>query len=260
MFQTLLITFREGLEAFLIIAISLIYLTQTKRRSLIPAVYSGVGVALILSAILGVVFARIGALSSFWEGVMALIAATSVIYCTLHMRKMGKYMKVQITDEFDKASRQSSGRAWLLAFAFSAFMVGREGVETATMIASLALQAESSYMAIGALIGVALAALLAWAWVTFGRRVNLRRFFQLTSIFMVVFAIQLVFYAFHEFTEAGALPLVDNAYWHIVTEPWGPEGEYGQWFSYSVGILPLGWLIYAYFADRRQTGITKRAT
>ncbi len=92
MFQTLLITCREGLEAFLIIAISLIYLTQTKRLSLIPAVYSGVGVALILSAILGVVLARIGALSSFWEGVMALIAATSVIYCTLHMRKMGQYM------------------------------------------------------------------------------------------------------------------------------------------------------------------------
>ena len=45
MFQTLMISFREGLEAFLIIAISLIYLAQTNRRDLIPAVYSGVGVA-----------------------------------------------------------------------------------------------------------------------------------------------------------------------------------------------------------------------
>lgn len=257
MLQTLLITFREGLEAFLIIAISLIYLAQTQRRALIPAVYSGVGVALILSAILGVVFARIGALSSFWEGVMALVAAVSVIYCNLHMRKMGKYMKGEIADGLDKASGKSSGHAWLFAFVFSAFMVGREGVETATMIASLASQAESSHMAVGALIGVVLAAALAWAWVTFGRRVNLQRFFQLTSIFMVAFAVQLVFYAFHEFTEAGSLPLVDNAYWHIATEPWGPEGTYGQWFSYSLGFLPLGWLVYAYFAGRRQIAITR---
>jgi high-affinity iron transporter len=251
MFQTLMISFREGLEAFLIIAISLIYLAQTNRRDLIPAVYSGVGVAVVLSAILGVVLARIGALSPFWEAVMALIAAASVIYCTVHMMRMGKLMKKEITDGFNKLSGRSSVRAWLVAFLFSAFMVGREGVETATMIASLALQAESSHMAFGALIGVVLAALLAWAWVRFGRRVNLHRFFQLTAIFMVVFAIQLVFYAFHEFTETGSLPLVDNAYWHIVTEPWGPEGEYGQWFSYSLGILPLGWLVYAYFADRK---------
>ena len=79
MFQTLMISFREGLEAFLIIAISLIYLAQTNRRDLIPAVYSGVGVAVVLSAVLGVVLARIGALSPFWEAVMALIAAASVI-------------------------------------------------------------------------------------------------------------------------------------------------------------------------------------
>lgn len=251
MFQTLLITFREGLEAFLIIAISLIYLAQTNRRELIPAVHSGVAVALVLSAILGVVLAKIGALSPFWEGLMALIAATSVIYCTLHMMKMGKFMKKEITEGLNKTSAQSSTRAWLVAFLFSAFMVGREGVETATMIASLALQAESSHMAFGAAVGTVLAALLAWASVTFGRRVNLQRFFQLTAVFMVVFAMQLVLYAFHEFTEAGSLPFVDNAYWHIATEPWGPEGEYGHWFSYSLGILPLGWLIYAFVVDRK---------
>ena len=182
---------------------------------------------------------------------MALVAAISVIYCTVHMSKMGKFMKREITDGFNKASEQSSGRAWMIAFFFSAFMVGREGVETATMIASLAAQAETSRMAIGAVIGVLLAGLLAWAWVKFGRRINLQKFFQFTAVFMTIFALQLIFYAFHEFTEAGALPLVDNAYWHVATEPWSPEGEYSQWFSYSFGILPLGWLIYAYFSDRK---------
>lgn len=251
MFQTLMITFREGLEAFLIIAISLIYLAQTNRRELIPAVHSGVGLALLLSALLGIILARIGAISSFWMGTMALIAAVSVVYCTVHMSKMGKFMKQEITNGFNKASGQSSGRAWMIAFFFSAFMVGREGVETATMIASLAAQAETSFMAIGAALGVLLASILAWAWVKFGRRINLQKFFQFTAVFMTIFALQLTFYAFHEFTEAGAVPLVDNDYWHAATEPLSPEGEYNQWISYSFGILPLGWLIYAYFSDRK---------
>lgn len=251
MFQTLMITFREGLEAFLIIAISLIYLTQTNRRALIPAVRAGVGTALALSVVLGVVLSRIGAWSPFWQGIMALIAAASVIYCTAHMMKMGKMMKKEITDGFNKAAGQSTSQGWMLAFLFSVLMVGREGIETATMIASLASQAESSSMAIGGAIGVALAALLAWAWVKFGRRVNLQRFFQLTAVFMVVFAIELVFYAFHEFTESASLPYLDNAYWHVVTEPWSPEGDYGRWVSYALGILPLGWLVYAYFSDRK---------
>jgi high-affinity iron transporter len=253
MLQTLLITFREGLEAFLVIAISLIYLSQTGRRELIPAVYGGVALALALSAMLGVVLARIGALSPFWEGVMALLAAASVIYCTVHMMRVGRLMKQQITEGFNVASTASSARTWVAAFMFSAFMVGREGVETATMIASLAQQAESLDMATGGVIGVLLAALLAGAWVKFGRRVNLHRFFQLTAIFMVAFAIQLVFAAFHEFTETNSVPLVDNAWWHIATEPWGPEGDYGRLLSYSLGILPLAWMIYAYVADRRNS-------
>ena len=251
MFQTLLITFREGLEAFLIIAIALIYLARTGRRHLASAIHGGVALALLLSAILGIVLARIGALSSMAEGMMALIAAASVIYCTAHMMRMGRFMKQEITGGLDRAYLQSPARAWWLAFLFAAFMVGREGVETATMIASLALQAESRAMAAGGMIGLLLAGGLAWAWIRFGKRVNLQRFFNLTAIFMTVFAAQLVLYAFHEFTEAGAVPLLDNAWWHIATEPWGPEGQYGQWLSIAMGILPLAWLVYAWFADRK---------
>jgi high-affinity iron transporter len=254
MVPVLLISFREGLEAFLIISIALIYLNKTDRRELIPAVYGGVALALALSVVLGIALAHLGALSPFWEGMMALVAAASVIYCTVHMMKMGRFMKREITAGLNRAD-SSPRQGFALVFLFSVFMVGREGVETATMIASLAQQAEGRQMAMGGLIGVALAAALAWAWVRFGQRVNLTRFFQLTAVFMVVFAIQLVFYAFHEFTETGSLPLLDNAYWHIATEPWGPEGDYGQWFSYSLGILPLGWMIYAWLSDRKSRSI-----
>ena len=93
----------------------------------------------------------------------------------------------------------------------------------------------------GALAGLALAALLAWAWSRYGHRVDLALFFRVTSVFLLLFAVQLIVYAFHEATEGNLLPL-DNAYWHIATEPYGPEGEYGALLTYALVLIPAGWL------------------
>jgi hypothetical protein len=59
----------------------------------------------------------------------------------------------------------------------------------------------------------------------------------------VLFVLQLLLYAFHEFTEAGALP-IDNAYWHLATEEWA-EGEYANLISLALILIPLAWLGYA---------------
>ncbi len=59
-----------------------------------------------------------------------------------------------------------------------------------------------------------------------------------------------VMYAFHEFTEIGMIPGLDNEYWHLATEPYGPEGVYGQWLSYGMVIVPLAWLAFAWLKDR----------
>jgi len=94
----------------------------------------------------------------------------------------------------------------------------------------------------GALAGTGLAAALAAAWVKYGQRVNLALFFRVTSVFLVLFAVQLVIYAFHEATEASLLPL-DNAYWHIATEPYGPEGQYGALLTYALVLVPAAWMM-----------------
>ena len=100
-----------------------------------------------------------------------------------------------------------------------------------------------------------LAALLAAAWVRYGHRVDLALFFQVTSIFLVLFALQLLFYAFHEFTEANALP-IDNAYWHLATEEWA-EGTYAR-SSARAGARAAAWLGYASFRTREHGGFRKR--
>ena len=81
MFQTLLITFREGLEALLVVAIATLYLRRTGRLHLLGAIRTGLAVAVAMSLLLGYVLSRIGAMSSTAEGVMTLLAAAAVVWC-----------------------------------------------------------------------------------------------------------------------------------------------------------------------------------
>ena len=245
MFETLMIAFREGLEAFLIIAITLTYLAKTGGEKLIPSVRQGCYVAVIGCVILGMVMVKIGGLTPFWEGTLALIAAVLVISCTVHMLKMGKHMKREITGAIDKAVANPTGGAKLAIFLFVLLMIGREGLEAATMIASLAQTTDGMPLAIGGVIGISIAGLVAWAWSKYGHRVNLGLFFQVTAVFMVIFSIQLLIYAFHEYTETpelASLGVIDVPYWHAATEDWGPGGRIGSWISYSLLLVPLAFL------------------
>jgi high-affinity iron transporter len=251
MLQTLLISFREGLEALLIVAIAALYLRRTGRETLVGAIRAGVVTALVLSALLGVLLSRIGAMSPAWEGLMAWIAAAAVISCTVHMLRMGKHMKKHIDGQLGAATQKQGSAGWWAVFAFAVFMVGREGVETATMIASLAVNGDLAHMAWGGAIGFALAAWIAWLWTRHGSKVNLSRFFQVTAVFMVVFSAQLMVYGFHEFTEGGLIPGVDNAYWHAATEDLA-EGTIAQAISLLMVALPSVWLVGAFWKDRRQ--------
>jgi high-affinity iron transporter len=245
MFETLMIAFREGLEAFLIIAITLTYLLKTGGEKLIPSVRQGCYVAVIACVILGMVLAKIGGLTPFWEGTLALIAAVLVISCTVHMLKLGKHMKKEITGAIDKAVANPGNGAKFAIFAFVLLMIGREGLEAATMIASLAQTTDGMPLAIGGVIGISIAGLVAWAWSKYGHRVNLGLFFQVTAVFMVIFSIQLLIYAFHEYTETpelASLGIIDVPYWHEATEDWGPSGRIGSWISYSLLLVPLAFL------------------
>lgn len=252
MLQTFLIAFREGLEALLVVAIAVLYLRRSGRAELVRAVRAGLAVALVLSAALGVLLAHIGALSPAWEGTMAWVAAATVVSCTVHMLRMGRQMKHHIDGRLAQAMREGAP-GWWAVFAFVLFMVGREGVETATMIASLAVNGDLAYMAWGGAAGFLLAAWIAWLWTRHGNKVNLSRFFQVTAVFMLIFSVQLVIYGFHEFTEAALIPGVDNAYWHEATESLA-EGTIAQLITLAMVALPSVWLVGAFWKDRRGRG------
>jgi high-affinity iron transporter len=113
-------------------------------------------------------------------------------------------------------------------------------MEMAFITAAISKNEGSGAMLGGAAAGAMLAAALAWAWARYGHRVNLGAFFQASSIFLLLFSAQLLLYAFHEFTEAGLLP-IDNARWHVVTEDWA-EGARAQAFAALLVLAPLAWV------------------
>lgn len=250
MFSMLMISLREGIEAFLIVAMTLAYLRKTGRQSLVSAVFWGTGLAIVASFI-AMMFFREADNKPLWEGILAAAAAVSVLSLTIYMFRNAKKIRTDIASKVEAAALKTGNGAWLGVFAFVLLMIVREGMETALIISSLAFQTDSRDMFAGALLGVAGAAAIAWAWGRYGHRVNIARFLQVTSVFLVLFVIQLFIYAFHEFTEAGLLPGINNEYWHLASEPYGPEGQYGHWLSYSMVLVPLVWLAFAWVKDRK---------
>jgi high-affinity iron transporter len=241
--QMAVVTLREGIEMFLIVAIAVAYLRKTGRYGLFSAVGWGAGSAVVVSTILGVWLAET-VVTPFWSGVLALVAAALVIGMVVYMMRAAKRMSEEIGQRLEAAASKPGAAAWLAVFLFPVLMITREGMEFAFVAASIARQADSAASILsGAFFGFVAAALLATAWIRYGHRIKLSLFFQVTSIFLILFTLQLFLYAFHEFTEANALP-IDNAYWHLATEEWA-EGTYADAISIALILIPLAWLAYA---------------
>ena len=250
MLQAFVITLREGLEAFLIIAISLAYLKKTGRAALIPAVHWGIGVSVLLSVGAGILLGY-AANQALWEGILALVAAVLVASLTVHMWRAGRRMKADIEGRLEASSMKTGRAAFAGIFGFTLLMITREGMETALLMNTLLFQVRSIQIVGGAIAGIAAAASIAWLWSRYGYRVNLARFFQVTAVFLLVFVAQLLIYGFHELTEANIFP--NSGPLHEATEPYGPDGIYGQYLTYMLVALPLGWLAISRLTSDRTT-------
>lgn len=242
MFNAFMITLREGIEAFLIVAITLAYLRKTGRAGLSRAVYPGIAVAIIASYLASLLFARADN-QPLWEGVLALSTALLVATFTVQVLRTARHMRRDIEGRIEQAVRRQGQWSWVGVFAFTVLAITREGMEAALLLSSTFVQTQTRPFFLGALLGLGAAATLAAAWGRFGHRIDLGRFLQVTAVFLLIFVAQLLVYGFHELTESGLLP-IDNGYWHIVTEPYGPEGPYGQWLTYALILLPLTWLVW----------------
>lgn len=250
MLPALIIIFREGFEAFLAVAIILAYLRKTGRESLVKGVYAGIATSVVTSFALGYVLMQVN--QPLWEGVLGVVAIVLVTSFVIHMWRVAPMMKQNMERRIEQVS---TGRSRMLAltgvFLYTVLMITREGMEAALML----IQVRSGRFVLGALLGLGAAALMSWAWAHFGQRIDLKRFFQVTGIFLLLFAGQIALYSIHEFSEAGILPNSEAI--HIATEPYSPVGLYGKWISLGLVGLCGAWLAVVTLIDRASKGRQK---
>src|SRR3954465_11052184 len=236
MLQALVITLREGFEAFLIVAISLSYLRKSGRSALAPAIHWGIGVAVAVSALGG--YLLFHSLDQEWlDGPLALVAAASVTWMVVHMWRAGRRMKGDIEGRPQSSSARGGTTPFLGVLLFTVLMISREGMETALLLMQLR---ETWNLVAGAAAGAVGAAGFAWLWSRYGHRVNLGLFFQVTAIFLFVFVVQLVVRGVHEMSEQAMLPFSELL--HEKAEAWGTDSPFGHLLTYLLVILPFGWL------------------
>ncbi len=248
MFQAFVITLREGIEAFLIVAISMSYLRKTGRTELCAPVYWGIAVSLLTSGIAGYLFS-LASNRSLWEGVLAIVAAVLVASLVIHMMRAARTLRNRIQARLDHAAAAGSSRAaWLGVFLFIVLMITREGMETALLLGTLMFQMKAVAISLGAVGGLLAAAFVAFLWSRYGHRVDLRRFMQVTAVFLLVFVVQLLIYGVHELAEGNVFP--NSTVIHDATEIYGPDGIYGKWLSFALVALPLLWLSISTTAAR----------
>ena len=264
MLQSFIIVLREGFESFLLVAVIFSYLRKSGQRQLAPAVYWAITVGFGLSAGLGYLLFQMQTGHSDWieqrlgqtafqflgnealrEAILGLIAIVMVASLVVYMWRTGPRLKEKMEERLGEVSvRRSGWAAYLGVFLFTVLTISREGMETSLML----LQVRSPRLISGALLGLAAAMAMAWAWGQFGHLINVKRFFQVTGIFLLLFMTQVAIFTFHEFAEAGVLP--NSEALHTATEKFSPDGLYGQWFSVVMVGVCAAWLLGAWFVDR----------
>lgn len=247
MLQSFIIVLREGFEAFLIVAVILAYLRKTGQQWLSSAVYWAIATSVLVSAGLGYLLST-GIDQAFWEGMLGLLAVIMVASLVIHMWRTAPQLKKKMEQRLEQASSPASRvKAFLGVFLFTVLMISREGMETALML----IQVHTGQRVLGALLGLGAAGAMAWAWARFSHLINMKRFFQVTGIFLLLFMVQVAIYSFHEFTEAEIFP--NSEALHVATENFSPDGIYGRWFSIIAIAACALWLIGAWIADRLKT-------
>src|SRR5258705_7858660 len=191
MLQMLVVTLREGIEAFLIVAIAITYLRKPGWVALGPAAWWGTAIAVTLWVVLGVFLAEFAVLP-IWEAVLAAVAAALVISMVVYMLKHAKRMRGEIGGRIESAAQAPGAGPWIGVFMLVLLMITREGMEMAFITATLARQEESVHMFWGALVGIALAAGLPPGGGRHRHRIDIRAFFSVDSLFLLLFLFPLL--------------------------------------------------------------------
>ena len=203
MLQAFIITLREGVEAALIVGITLTYLTKIGRPELRKSVFAALIAAFLGSIGIAILLSRTQWNQDIFEGWIMLIAAFFVVTMIIFMMKTGRALKGQIEG---KVSLLAGRNARFGLFLFVFLMVLREGVETVLILGAVSLNSTALLGFLGTLSGVIVAIVFGVMFVKGSVRIDLQKFFRVTTAILFFVAAQLIISGLHELSENGVLP------------------------------------------------------
>jgi FTR1 family protein len=203
MLEAFIVTLREAVEAALIVGITLAYLAKIGRPDLRKSVYAALTTAFLGSIAVAILLSRTHWNQDIFEGWIMLAAAFFVVTMIVFMMRTGRKLKGQIEGKVGLLAGQN---AWFGLFLFVFLMVLREGVETVLILSAVSLNSTELLSFLGTLLGVIVAILFGVMFVKGSVRINLQKFFRVTSVILFFVAAQLVISGLHELSENGVLP------------------------------------------------------
>src|SRR6202051_584472 len=203
MLEAFIVTLREGVEAALIVGITLAYLSKINRPELRKSVYAALISAFVGSLGVAALLSRTQWNQDIFEGWVMLAAAFFVVTMIIFMMKTGRKLKGEIEG---KVGMLAGRNAWFGLFAFVFLMVLREGVETVLILSAVSLNSTALLSFMGTFLGVIAAVAFGVMFVKGSVRINLQKFFRVTTVILFFVAAQLVVSGLHELSENGVLP------------------------------------------------------
>jgi high-affinity iron transporter len=210
-----LLALREGLEAALIVGLLLGALRRTRHPEMVRVVWLGVALAIALSLFVGFALVLIGAelegpAELIFEGIMLTLAVAVLSWVVVWMQ--GQRSAAHAEEGMLKAA--SAGQR-LAVFVTAFVAVGREGLETGLFVSAASFASEARLAVLGAVLGLITAAIIGAGLYLATLRLDLRSFFAVTSVLLVLFAAGLVGHAVHEFNELGWIPSSATPLWDL---------------------------------------------
>src|SRR3984885_5763105 len=243
MLEAFIVTLREGVEAALIVGITLAYLSKINRPELRKSVYAALISAFVGSLGVAALLSRTQWNQDIFEGWVMLAAAFFVVTMIIFMMKTGRKLKGEIEG---KVGLLAGRNAWFGLFAFVFLMVLREGVETVLILSAVSLNSTELLSFVGTFLGVVAAIAFGVMFVKGSVRINLQKFFRVTTAILFLVAAQLVIAGLHELSESGVIPSSKTEMAII-----GPIVRNDLFFF--VTIFALAALMVLFDAKRRET-------
>lgn len=302
---TFVVTLREGFEAALVVGIVMACLKKAEQTALYSWVYLGIVGGIIASIAVGLLLAGLlngvdavgdiyaPVVKQLLEAIFGLVAIAMLTWMLLWMTKQAKSLKGEVEGAVTSAINHSNAGKAVLVLIFIAVL--REGIETVLFILAK-FQQDWTLAAVGAIAGLTLASLMGVALFALGVRINIRLFFQVMGIFLLLIVGGLVVGALKHLDTAlvlynqltlSQICLFNNDSCILGTQVWDgtnilPDGEFpgillkalfgyrqtlylGQAIAYLVFLVTigvayfqsLGWQLFGKVAEDQQATATK---